>query len=53
MALVDRAARARETVHIYGDTTDEARAQVVWTQLQTDISQLLLFNTPNLGTNGG
>jgi hypothetical protein len=37
MAPVDRTAWAkdRETVHIYGDTRDEARAQVVWTHLKT------------------
>jgi hypothetical protein len=35
MAQVDRAAwvRARESVHIYGDTRDGARARVVWMHL--------------------
>jgi hypothetical protein len=30
MAPADRAAWARETVHIYGDTRDGARTRVVW-----------------------
>jgi hypothetical protein len=37
MAPVDRGtwARARETVHIYGNTRDRARGRVVWKHLGT------------------